>query len=451
MVSNAQGFFKRRVGSGLTPRQLKLEVNPECGEGLPPEQIVKLLVFAHKPPPHHGQSYMVELLLEAFGGDAGKAVAGARHPGVDGVECYHVDCRFSDGMEDIGRARLGKVFLAFKYCAEAVRLRFRFGARLFFYIPAPPVRAAIYRDWLVMALCRPFFRQRIYFWQAAGLGEWLKSARPWERGLTRALLGKPDLSIVLGEYCRTDAVAFGSKQTAVVPNGIPDPCPEFDQQELPARLKRVSTRKAALAAGSPAGKPAAWFDVLFLSLCTREKGLFDTLEAVALANAALARKQSPLRIRLTVAGKFWREPERLEFDQRIARPDLNGRTGDSPEAVVRYRGFVAGEEKRRLFRESDCLCFPTYYQAESFGIVLIEAMAHGLPVVTTRWRTIPELLPAGFNGLVEPRSPEQIAAALRALLDKEYDPALRSRFLERYTNHKFAEGIKSALLSLPPV
>ena len=62
---------------------------------------VKLLFFAHKPPPHHGQSYMVQLVLEAFGGDA-RSESHADNGGA--VICYHLDCRFSDGMEDIGRS-----------------------------------------------------------------------------------------------------------------------------------------------------------------------------------------------------------------------------------------------------------------------------------------------------------------------------------------------------------
>ena len=37
---------------------------------------MKLLVFAHTPPPHHGQSYMVQLMLEGFGGDRRKASYG---------------------------------------------------------------------------------------------------------------------------------------------------------------------------------------------------------------------------------------------------------------------------------------------------------------------------------------------------------------------------------------
>ena len=61
---------------------------------------------------------------------------------------------------------------------------------------------------------------------------------------------------------------------------------------------------------------------------------------------------------------------------------------------MRYCGFVAGEEKRRLFRESDCFCFPTYYPAESFGIVVIEAMAFELPVVAAA------LAQAGYDAVV---------------------------------------------------
>src|SRR5882757_2164849 len=48
---------------------------------------MKLLVFAHTPPPHHGQSYMVKLMLEGFGGDARKKRPGEISP--HGIECYH--------------------------------------------------------------------------------------------------------------------------------------------------------------------------------------------------------------------------------------------------------------------------------------------------------------------------------------------------------------------------
>ena len=84
--------------------------------------------------------------------------------------------------------------------------------------------------------------------------------------------------------------------------------------------------------------------------------------------------------------------------------------------LVFQDGRLFWRPKRQLFLDADCFCFPSYYQAESFGIVLVEAMAFGLPIITARWRTIPELLPNGYAGLVDPRSPSEIEEDLRKQL-----------------------------------
>ncbi|HTD88545.1 MAG TPA: hypothetical protein VK850_18370, partial [Candidatus Binatia bacterium] len=117
---------------------------------------MKLLVFAHKPPPHHGQSYMVQLLLDGLKGSA--------------IRVYHVNARLSDDLEDIGRMRWLKVFALFRYCLQAIWLRVTQGVNYFYYVPASGHRAPLYRDWIVMLLCRPFFKRVIYHWHSAGLG-----------------------------------------------------------------------------------------------------------------------------------------------------------------------------------------------------------------------------------------------------------------------------------------
>jgi glycosyltransferase involved in cell wall biosynthesis len=302
---------------------------------------------------------------------------------------------------------------------------------------------------MVMALCRPFFPQIIYHWHAAGLGEWLQTqAKGWERWLSRRLLARPALSIVISDYNRRDGEQLASQRIEVVPNGIPDPCPRFEEEVLPVRCARAVRRRGVAAGGSaragdtgaPTRSPAV-FQVLFLALCLREKGLFDSLEAVALANRQLAGV--PVRVTLKVAGSFWHDSERAEFDRRIRQPDLS-----APEPAVEYLGFVSGEAKARLLCESDCLCFPTYYVAESFGLVLAEAMAFGLPIVTTRWRMIPEILPVGYPGLVDPRSPEQVASRFLQLIAEDHDPSLRSHFLRHFTEERFARGFLAALRTL---
>ena len=54
------------------------------------------------------------------------------------------------GTADIGRLRPGKLVRLVGYCLQAIVLRFRYGIPNFYYIPAPGMRSAVYRDWLVM-------------------------------------------------------------------------------------------------------------------------------------------------------------------------------------------------------------------------------------------------------------------------------------------------------------
>src|SRR5882757_4295543 len=105
---------------------------------------MKLLIFAHTPPPHHGQSYMVQLMLAGFGGDRRKRKGEAAAEGQKyGIECYHVNARLSKKLEDIGDLRIGKFLLLLGYCLQAIWCRFRFGVTTMYYIPAPGKPSAL--------------------------------------------------------------------------------------------------------------------------------------------------------------------------------------------------------------------------------------------------------------------------------------------------------------------
>ena len=407
---------------------------------------MKLLVFAHTPPPHHGQSYMVKLMLDALGGDMRSGSIENQESEIKNpIECYHVNCRFSEEMDEIGEMRLSKVGLILWYCAEALWCRFRYGADHFYYVPAPGKRLALYRDWVVMLICRPFFKRMIFHWHATGLGDWLRRDGTWiERWITHTLMDGPALSLALAISSMRDALWFKSWRVEIVPNGIPDPCPDFVENMLPRRRARAEARRKLLASESPAeadeiraGGDPAIFKVLYLAHCTREKGLFDTLDAVAIANKSLHDSSSKLRVHLTVAGAFLDDEEEREFRRRIAEPDLGA-------DAVTCAGFVSGEKKWELFRASDCLCFPTYYAAEGQPVTLLEAMAHGLAIVTTSWRAIPEVLPPEFPGFVPPRAPEQIAAVFQLLFALMGAAVLRERFVTNFTEARHLKMLREA-------
>ncbi|HTB82514.1 MAG TPA: hypothetical protein VK742_02565, partial [Candidatus Sulfotelmatobacter sp.] len=255
---------------------------------------MKLLVFAHTPPPHHGQSYMVQLMLEGFGGDVRKRNPAAPHP--LGIGCYHVDARFSRSLADVGEFQGVKIFLIFWFCLQAIWLRCRYGVDTFYYVPAPGKRVALYRDWLVMLVCRPFFKNVILHWHAAGLAKWLETETTiGSRAVTWRCFRPVNLSIVLSRYNFADAQKFLSHRIAVVNNGIPDPCPDFETSLLPRRRGRFESGRNILAGETPAAPMTA--NVLFLAHCTREKGLFAAIESVLLANRSLAGQRLPLRLK----------------------------------------------------------------------------------------------------------------------------------------------------------
>jgi glycosyltransferase involved in cell wall biosynthesis len=410
---------------------------------------MKLLIFAHTPPPHHGQSYMVQLMLNGFGGDQRKNSSrnSASQSPYD-ITCYHVNAQVSKELEDIGDFRLGKLFLLFGYCVQAIWCRFRYGVTTMYYIPAPGKHSALYRDWFVMFLCRPFYKKIILHWHAAGLAKWLETrVQMRSRVVTYKRMRDVDLSIVLSRYNRADAEKLLPRRIRVVSNGIPDPCPDFATKVLPRRRARLHARVKLTRGESPtpaereaAGGDPQVFKVLYLAHCTREKGLFDSINAVLRANQILAGVKSPLSIRLMVAGNFISDDERAEFDRILATPE--------GKQSVQHLGFVGGAQKLAALSDADFFCFPTYYQNENQPVSIIEAMAFGLPILTTRWRSIPELLPPNYACLVDIHSPDQIADALVASLTAETAESFREIFLRQFNLEQHLASLAEAFHSV---
>ena len=410
---------------------------------------MKLLVFAHTPPPHHGQSYMVELMLQNFGGDRRHPNARPASPGQShGIECYHVNARFSRSLEDVGEFQGIKIILIIWYCLTAIWCRFRYGVTDFYYVPAPGKRVAVYRDWLVMFLCRPFFKRLILHWHAAGLAKWLETCVQMRtRSLTYHWFKHADLSIVISNYNVADAEKLRAQTVRVVSNGIPDPCRDYAEQVLPRRQARLAVRRHLVARTEPAredwqtaGSDPQVVQVLYIAHCSREKGLFAALQGVRHANAALVAEGSPLRFKLFAAGSFVSHAEQAEFERLQALPEFAG--------DVEHLGFVAGEKKDRVLREADVFCFPTVYLGENQPVNLIEAMAYGLPILTTRWRSLPEMFPAGYPGLVDDQAPDKVAGVLHQLKILGDGQELREHFLSHFTLEHHLKNLAAAMHGL---
>ena len=322
---------------------------------------------------------------------------------------------------------------------QALWLRLRYGVKNFYYVPAPGKSVALYRDWLVMLLCRPFFKHIILHWHAAGLAKWLETeAIITFRATTYRLFRPVDLSLVLSRYNFADAEKLLSHRICIVNNGIPDPCPDFTTAIWPHRRARFEQRRKILV--GEASPTAVTVKVLFLAHCTREKGLFAAIDGVLAANRELAARRRPLQLRLTIAGNFVTDEEQAEFTALQNNPEV--------AAVIQPVGFVSGERKVELLRAADLFLFPTRYLGENQPVNLIEAMAFGLPIVTTRWRSLPEMLPPNYPGLVSGQNPEEIAAAILQVLALQSGGQAREHFTAHFTIERHLARLAEALHSV---
>ena len=166
--------------------------------------------------------------------------------------------------------------------------------------------------------------------------------------------------------------------------------------------------------------------LLFLSNLLETKGVFVLLDALKI----LSDKGIPFEC--TFVGAESKEIDAGRFTKEVERRGL-GR-------MVSYLGRKTGEAKEQEYAKSDLFIFPSY--DECFGIVLLEAMSHRLPIVTTDEGGIPDLVEDGVNGLIsERKNPESLARCIETLLAA---PELRSKMGEegyRILHEKFTEEV----------
>jgi len=102
-------------------------------------------------------------------------------------------------------------------------------------------------------------------------------------------------------------------------------------------------------------------------------------------------------------------------------------------SLVTYHGAVSGREKAERFAKAHAFVLPTRYDNEGQPISIIEAMANGIPVLSTEYRAIPDLLRDGESGFfVDADEPRSIADRVITLgSDPELYESMSRRAIER--------------------
>jgi phosphatidylinositol alpha-mannosyltransferase len=145
-------------------------------------------------------------------------------------------------------------------------------------------------------------------------------------------------------------------------------------------------------------------NILFVGRLEERKGLTHLLQAYH----RLRKRKVDARLLVIGSG-----PKLREYKRFVGLRGIRD---------VEFLGRVSDEQKVRYFASADIYCAPNTGQ-ESFGIVLLEAMAAGVPIVASDIHGFKRVVERNVQGiLVEPRNPRALAAALYALAR---DPDLR--------------------------
>jgi glycosyltransferase involved in cell wall biosynthesis len=245
------------------------------------------------------------------------------------------------------------------------------------------------------------------------LGQYVKeldeSLSGFKRSALRWMLQNMGGSIIMGEKVRQSYDGLADQSKIFVVPGTAE-----DSKEIKVN----------------APKDPAQINVLYFSHMSRLKGVYIAFDAISLV---LKKRED---ITVTFGGPM--------EDQEV-KSCLEVLQKDHPSRVF-YEGYVEDAVKRtKIFRQADIFIFPTL--RDVFGLVLLHAMAEGLPIVASREGTVPEIVPDQTNALlVKKGDAKDLADKILLLannghLRDKIGRANRLRFEKSYTLEKYGENM----------
>lgn len=177
-------------------------------------------------------------------------------------------------------------------------------------------------------------------------------------------------------------------------------------------------------------------NILFLSNMMAEKGVWTAIEAARILS------EKGLNFNFHFVGK-WSDITEKAFYDAVEDYHL--------EKVCYAHGGKFGEDKETFWDDADFFVFPTFYHNECFPLVLLEAMQHHLPCISTTEGGIPTIIDDGKTGfLVKKHDYLALAEKMEYYLlhpeeCKKMGENGYQKFLQEFTLHKFEERMVEIL------
>ena len=358
----------------------------------------RILFIMHMPPPVHGAAMMgkyihdSQIINEAF-------------------DCYYINLTLAKDLQDIGKGGIHKLG-DFLQLLHRIRKETKRIKPNLVYVTPNACGGAFYKDWVVVMMLKAMKQKVIIHYHNKGVAT--RQDRLLDNFLYKYFF-KGIKIILLADVLYEDIKKYVSKKNIFIcPNGIPEST-GYNRKHITNEVPHI----------------------LFLSNMIASKGVWELVEACRIL------KEKDMAFQCDFVGK-WGDITEQDFNAIIHKKRL--------EDCVKAYGAKYGEEKEKCFDHTDIFVFPTYYNNECFPIVLLEAMQHGLPCISTTEGGIPDIIDNGKTGfIVEKHNATQLADKIAWLIShpkqsKEMGENGYRKYQKEFTLSVFENRMKEILM-----
>ena len=360
----------------------------------------RILFVVPLPPPIHGSAMMCKYIQDSVLIN-------------NTFECDYVNLSTSRRMDEIGRRSLKKIFrfVGSYFAVFAHLIRHRYDVC---YLAITCHGIGFLKDAPFVLLCKLLGRKVVIHQHNKGMA---KDVDRWPYKWLLPLVYRNSTVILLSWKLYPDIAKVVKKEQVVIcPNGIPD------LDVLPRQSKNLVPH------------------LLFLSNLLESKGVIDLLDACKIL------KEQGYKFICNFVGSETKEISEQRFKEEVHSRKL--------DEIVCYEGSKYGNDKQNELSKSDMLVFPTFYENECFPVVLLEAMQHSLPTITTNEGGITDIVVDGDTGLIaDKQSPKSLASKIKILLENpEMGISLgeegRKQFLDKFSLGRYEDAIKDVITNV---
>lgn len=354
-----------------------------------------VIVLGKIPPPFYGPAIATQIILESALSEEFNLV--------------HIDTRLNTRMDTMGKGSLKKLWLS-------VQIYLRYFPQLFkndlqlVWVPIAQERSALLKDAIFIVLAFLFRKKVVIHLRGSTLLNWYQSETPRIQNFFANIFRKVDGAIVLGESLRYIFEPFlPADKIFVVPNGA-------NYNVLKVKDK---------------GKDDRLFRLVYLSNLQANKGVKNVIEALRLMPEKL---KDVLRLDLYGA---WSD---TEFEKQCVKIIQENKL------PIYINSPISGTDKMNALVRSDVFVFPPD-APEGHPWAIVEAMACGLPIITTDQGAIIESVKDGVNGFIVPtQSPNIIAECIVQLFEdrdllKNMGKASKEAYEARFTEQVMVSNL----------